>query len=150
MRFLFLFTLHQSVDVLRKFANSVSKVIMLRCNRYSGVQEHLFILKQSPIRKLESCESRFLWKKWKFFAYHLEDLRVPLVVRVPQVGNPWYADQGRNEGKQRRNNFPKINMGAPKSPNNVTSTFFNTVHLLPKDLSFEHGALNLLLILDAI
>ena len=27
----------------------------------------------------------------------------------------------------------------PKSPNNDTTTFFNTVHLLPKDLSFEHG-----------
>ena len=27
--------------------------------------------------------------------------------------------------------------GAPKSPNNVTSTFLNTVHLLPRDLSFE-------------
>jgi len=26
----------------------------------------------------------------------------------------------------------------PKSPNNVTSTFFNTVHLRPKDLRFEH------------
>ena len=30
--------------------------------------------------------------------------------------------------------------GAPKIPNNVTSAFFNTVHLLPKDLSFEHGS----------
>jgi len=28
-------------------------------------------------------------KKWKLLAYYLEDLRVPLVVRVPQVGNPW-------------------------------------------------------------
>ena len=27
--------------------------------------------------------------------------------------------------------------GAPKSPNNVTSIFFNTVHLLPKDLKSE-------------
>ena len=29
--------------------------------------------------------------------------------------------------------------GAPKSPTNVTSTSFNTVHLLPKELRFEHG-----------
>jgi len=29
--------------------------------------------------------------------------------------------------------------GSPKSPNNITSTFFNTVHLLAKDLSFDHG-----------
>ena len=29
--------------------------------------------------------------------------------------------------------------GVPKSPNNVTSTFFNTVNLLQKELRFEHG-----------
>jgi len=29
--------------------------------------------------------------------------------------------------------------GAPKSPNHAKSTFFNTVHLLPQDLGFEHG-----------
>jgi len=28
--------------------------------------------------------------------------------------------------------------GAPKSPNNATNIFFNTVHLLPKGLKFEH------------
>ena len=33
--------------------------------------------------------------------------------------------------------------GAPKSPNSVTSTFFNTVHLLLKDLRFEHGGTKL-------
>jgi len=38
MRFLFLFTLHQLVESYREFTNSTSKVIMLRCNRYSGVQ----------------------------------------------------------------------------------------------------------------
>jgi len=31
----------------------------------------------------------------------------------------------------------------PKS-SNVTSTYFNAVHLLPKDLRVEHGALNFL------
>ena len=60
MRFLLLFTFHQLVDGWRKFVNSASKVIMLRYNKNSGVQENLFIWKQSPIRKLESCESRFL------------------------------------------------------------------------------------------
>jgi len=34
-------------------------------------------------------------------------------------------------------------VGAPKSPNNVTSTFFNRVHLLPKDIKFEHGSAKL-------
>ena len=33
--------------------------------------------------------------------------------------------------------------GEPKSPNNVTSTFFNRVHLLPKDLRFEQGGARL-------
>jgi len=32
---------------------------------------------------------------------------------------------------------------APKSLNSLTSTFFNTVHLLPKDLRFEHGGAKL-------
>ena len=31
----------------------------------------------------------------------------------------------------------------PISPNNVTSTFFNTVHLLPNYLRFEHGGVKL-------
>ena len=33
--------------------------------------------------------------------------------------------------------------GAPKSPINVGSTFFYAVYLLPKDLRFEHGGVNL-------
>jgi len=33
--------------------------------------------------------------------------------------------------------------GAPKSPNNLTSTFLNTVHFLPIDLSFKHGGAKL-------
>ena len=33
-----------------------------------------------------------------------------------------------------------------KNLNNVTSTFFNTVHLLSKDLRFKHGAPNILLV----
>jgi len=47
--------------------------------------------------------------------------------------------QGRNEGS-RGHSVPGAELlGVPKSPNNVASTFFNTVHLLQKDLSFEHG-----------
>jgi len=33
--------------------------------------------------------------------------------------------------------------GAPKGPNNATSAFFNTVHLLPKGFRFEHGGAKL-------
>jgi len=34
-------------------------------------------------------------------------------------------------------------VGSPKRPNNVTRTFFNTVHLLPEDLRFENGGAKL-------
>jgi len=44
----------------------------------------------------------------------------------------------------------RITMGATKCPNNVTSTLFNTVNLLPKDLRLEHGAPKLLLARGAI
>jgi len=33
--------------------------------------------------------------------------------------------------------------GTMKNPKNVVSTFFNTVNLLPKDLSFKHGGTKL-------
>ena len=61
--------------------------------------------------------------------------------------------RGRNDGRARWAQIPgrQITLGAPnycsgaewllgalKSPNNVTSTFFSAVHLLPKDLRFEH------------
>ena len=48
--------------------------------------------------------------------------------------------------------FPgrRMTASAPKSPNNVTSTFFNTVRLLPKDLRFEHRGPNFLLAPDTI
>ena len=46
---------------------------------------------------------------------------------------------GTYRGGQRGHNVRGTkSLGAPKSPNNVASTFSNTVHLLPKDLSFEH------------
>jgi len=54
--------------------------------------------------------------------------------------------QGYNEG-DKQGTFPRVlnQYGgakslreAPKSPNNVTRTFFNTVYWLPKDLRFEY------------
>jgi len=69
-----------------------------------------------------------------------------------------HTAQGRNEGGKggtiprapNLNGGAKSLWGAPKSPNNVTNRFFNTVYLLPKDLRFEHGAPNLLLAPGAI
>jgi len=37
----------------------------------------------------------------------------------------------------------RMTTGWPKSHNNVTSTFFNTLHLLPKYLMFERGGAKL-------
>jgi len=39
----FLFTFHQFVDAWRKFANSASKLILLRYSTKSKLQENLFI-----------------------------------------------------------------------------------------------------------
>jgi len=49
--------------------------------------------------------------------------------------------QGRNKGMAKGDPIPRTpnHWGAPKSPNNVASTFFNTTHLLPRDLKFEYG-----------
>jgi len=50
----------------------------------------------------------------------------------------FYCIKGSQSGAK-RGGKKGTNPRAPKSPNNVTSTFFNTVNLLPKDLRFEHG-----------
>ena len=83
----------------------------------------------------------------------LEVTRDSHVHRTSKVQACIWFYQGRNErGKGTQFQGRRITMvalnhcggaewlrGAPKSPNNVTSTFLNTVHLLPKDLKFEHG-----------
>jgi len=59
--------------------------------------------------------------------------------------------QGRNEGGEGGTILRAPNhygaaewlRWAPKSPDNVTSTFFNGVHLLTKDLRFEYGGAKL-------
>ena len=52
-----------------------------------------------------------------------------------------YTFRSRGVSRGERGTIPgrRITLEVPKSPNNVTSTFFNTVHLLPKYLRFEHG-----------
>jgi len=37
----------------------------------------------------------------------------------------------------------RMTAGGAKSPDNITSTFFNTRHLLHKDLKLEHGGAKL-------
>jgi len=51
----------------------------------------------------------------------------------------------RSEGRQGEHNSPHAEplWGTPKSPNNVTRSFFSAVHLLPKDLRFKHGGTKL-------
>ena len=65
---------------------------------------------------------------------------------------------GVTNRKQGGNNYPgaeslwghQITAGAPKSINNVTSTFFNTVLFLRKTSGCDMGAPNLLLAAGAI
>ena len=54
-------------------------------------------------------------------------------------------EQRRNDGGQEGCNSPGTEslLWAQKSPNNVESTFFDTVYLLPKDLRFENGGAKL-------
>ena len=52
----------------------------------------------------------------------------------------WICLQGRTRGRQRDTiSGRRTTAVAPKKINNVTRSFFSTVHLLPKDLRFEHG-----------
>ena len=65
----------------------------------------------------------------------------------------WSLDQGGNEGgKGCTIPHPTNYWGAPKSPSNVSSTFFNTVHSLPKNFAVgsNMGAPNLFLAPGAI
>ena len=59
----------------------------------------------------------------------------------------WDSPTWRDEGSKRRK-IPRaqnhhwgrqLTPREPKRPNNVTSSFFKTVHLLPKNLRFENG-----------
>jgi len=55
-------------------------------------------------------------------------------------------------GVTRGAQFPggRMTAGCAESPNNVTSTFLNTVHLLPKDPKLDHGGAKLALAPGAI
>ena len=73
---------------------------------------------------------------------------------LAQLRSSWtykHQTQGRNEGRiiPRDPNHcegaewllgRRITAGTPKSSHNITIAFFNTVHLLPKDLRFGHGS----------
>ena len=66
-------------------------------------------------------------------------------LRIVELHSALYDSQGHNEGgegsaiSRARSHYggAKSLRRALKSPNNVTSTFFNKVHLLPKDPNFE-------------
>jgi len=59
-----------------------------KCYDAIGIEKKI-LLEQSPIRKLESCESRFLWKNWSYSHTTWKHLCEPIVVRVRQGGKPW-------------------------------------------------------------
>ena len=81
---------------------------------------------------------------------HSDSAAGELCPRCPPALHPWYhADLLRNHGLHCRGvtravrvaQFPgrRINMGGAENPNSITSAFFNAMHLIPKDLRFEHG-----------
>jgi len=78
--------------------------------------------------------------KWK----HKESLGTP-IPRVPAPLHSWL--QGRSEGgkiSQAESLWGRrVTAWSPKSPNNVTSAFFNTINLLLKDFRLEHGGAKL-------
>ena len=76
------------------------------------------------------------------------------------LSRPWHhVDLLRNLGLhcrgvtrgERGHNYPgaeslwgrRITAEGAENPNSITSAFFNTLHLLPKDLRFEHGGAKL-------
>jgi len=65
-----------------------------------------------------------------------------LWLRSNSVSKPssLHQGQGRNEGGAKMAQFPgrQLLLEAPKSPNNVTITFFDTVNLPSKELRFHH------------
>jgi len=69
---------------------------------------------------------------------HLTSLRPGIMRDQLQISGT--ALQGRNEGgKGAQLPGRRIIAGGAENPNSITSAFFNTLHLLPKDLRFEHG-----------
>ena len=64
---------------------------ILETNKGSRLHKKLGIYQQNPTGNNYSCEYIFCEEKQKvdLFMYHLEGLRVPLLVRVQQVGNHW-------------------------------------------------------------
>jgi len=67
-----------------------------------------------------------------------------LVTRRNHISRGVTGGQGGRKFPGRRVTMGRrITAGASKSSKNVTSTFFNTVNLLPKELRFEHGGVKL-------
>ena len=72
--------------------------------------------------------------------------RWPNSIIKDKIGKRHFADptRGITTGGQGEHNSPGAEwLRGAESPNNVTSTFFSTVHLLPKDFTLEHGGARL-------
>jgi len=107
----------------------------------SNRDTHLYPQHNNPLVHVTTTEVRHfgritvgLWIGWT-------------VPRDSALSSPQSVPIARDvtKGGARREQFPgwRITMGAPKSPSNVTSILFKTVHLLPTDLRFEHGGAKL-------
>jgi len=87
----------------------------------------------NPLLSTEYCNRKISIDLHLLIGFPLVLLSVPLL----------RFEQGLNEGRQGEHSATDADsLGAPKTPNNVVNSF-STVHLLPKDLKFEHGGAKL-------
>jgi len=97
--------------------------------------------------RAEKSQHWDFWWLWKNIISTTQPLKIDrrvIDVIFEKGDNCPVVPQGVTRG-QGENNSPGAEWlrGSPKRPNIVTSTFFKTVHLLPKNLRFEHGGARL-------
>jgi len=80
---------------------------------------------------LENCRCSWNRSSWR------SDLTICLLSENFQIFIAWH--RRRSDGARGHNSPSTESLWGEKIPNNVISTFFKTLHLLPKDLRFEHG-----------
>ena len=147
-------------------AVSVRRSAIVFVQAESSAGEHEFAFEINMVRGWkfsDHCQYEFEHFAKRLIALYSRSPKLSLwMMHVLQLWLGWHwtvlvsfctrvVTRGRNYPRAESLWGRRITAGeAPKSPNNVTSSFFHTAHLLPKDLRFEYGAPNLLLAPGAI
>ena len=101
------------------------------------------------IRQFVMKTSDSLWRQWwnirQFRQFVTSVMKHQTVQTVCDVSDENIRQFVTSVMKHQTNHYRGAESlrGVQKSPNNVTSTFFNTVHLLLKELTLEHGGARL-------